>query len=267
VPNELRDTTGDDLAAALGRVDAVVTTPSTAVLESMLQGVPVALLDYSNSPQYVPAAWTISAPQHLDEVLPELVRPPEPKRLFQDAVLHDALECRTPAAPRLAYLIAEMARIGRECRERGDPLRFPRRILRDDQDGHQLPEERFDLAGLYPDHPVFANMDRAALQVELGHAAAWYRYRVAESCRLRGEAEAWRGEAAALKEVVGQLRHRSDATADRQAEEIGRLSAELEQAIAELAARRALQAQMERHPVLGRLLRLRRRLIGQKKMS
>jgi hypothetical protein len=62
-----------------------------------------------------------------------------------------------------------MIRVGRECRNQGKPLEFPRRILPDEQDGHHLPEERFDMRRLYPEHAVFANLDRVALQVELGH--------------------------------------------------------------------------------------------------
>ncbi|MGE3804187.1 MAG: hypothetical protein AB7K24_05905, partial [Gemmataceae bacterium] len=123
--------------------------------------------DYNNCPHYVPAAWTITARQHLDQVIPEMMRPAEVKLLLQDTILHDALECRSPAVPRMVRLVEEMVRIGRACRARGEPIRFPRRILSDEQDDHHLPEERFDLRRLYPDHPVFANLDRAALQAEL----------------------------------------------------------------------------------------------------
>jgi hypothetical protein len=167
--NSLGDTKGAALASALDSADAAITTPSTAMLECMLRGLPTALLDYHNCPRYVPAAWTVSAPELLASTIAELLDPPPAKRIYQDAVLHDALECRTPATPRLADLIEAMARIGRDCRERGEALAFPRRILKDETDGHHLPEERFDLRTLYPDHPVFSDLDRAALQAEVGH--------------------------------------------------------------------------------------------------
>lgn len=195
VPNHLRDTTGDDLAAALEQVDAVVTTPSTSMLEGMLQGVPVALLDYNNCPHYVPAAWTITAREHFDQVIPELVEPPEAKLLHQDTILRDALECREPAAPRMARLVEEMIRLARACRSRGEPLKFPRRILPDEQDGHHFPEERFDLRRLYPDHEVFANLDRTALQVELGHLRG-------EHQRLRRQLEEARHHLKIAEETV-----------------------------------------------------------------
>ena len=79
----------------------VITTPSTAMLEAMLLGLPVAVLDYCNCPHYAQPAWRITAPEHIAPTLAEFVDPPEAKMLFQDTTLHDALECTTPrrAAP------------------------------------------------------------------------------------------------------------------------------------------------------------------------
>lgn len=169
VPNELRDTTGADLATVLGDVDAVMTTPSTAMLESMLHGLPVAVLDYTNSPQYVSAAWTVTCREHLDRVVAELMSPPESKRLHQRTLLHDHLECRTPAAPRMVTLIQEMHRRGRQSDGEASSPRYPRRILADPQDEHHIPEETFDLQRLFPDHAVFRDLDVAKLQAEVGH--------------------------------------------------------------------------------------------------
>ena len=169
VSTHTSDFTGKELGDLLASMDAVITTPSTAMIEGMLQGVPVALLDYSDCPHYVPTAWTISAPEHIPSVLPELISPPLAKMVYQDGILHDALECRTPATPRMVQVIEKMITIGRESRAKGCPLAFPRRILSDSQDAHHLPEELFDLTKLYPDHPVFSVMDRVRLQAELGH--------------------------------------------------------------------------------------------------
>jgi hypothetical protein len=184
VKNELSDTTGRELADVLGRVDAMVTTPSTCMLEGMLQAIPVALLDYHHCPHYVPAAWSITAREHFERVMPDLLAPPPARMLYQDTILHDALECRTPAMPRLARLVQEMIRIGGECRAAGTPLAFPRRILPDAQGGHHLPEERFDLQALYPDGALFHRIDRAALQSEIGHLRARHRQDAAEIERL-----------------------------------------------------------------------------------
>jgi hypothetical protein len=152
VENRLADTTGKDLASVLREVDAVITTPSTVMLEAMLQRVPVALLDYPNRPHYVPAAWSVTAQKHLDEVIPQLLASTPAQMLYQDSILHDALECHTPATPRLVQLIAEMSRLARQCLDAGQPLSFPRRILSDPQDGHHLPEPNYDHSSLFPAH-------------------------------------------------------------------------------------------------------------------
>ena len=167
VTNSLTDVSGRDLADVLNRVDAVLTTASTAMLEAMLLGLPVALLDYHGCPQFVPAAWTISAPRHLDQILPELINPAPAKMLFQDTVLHDSLECLTPAAPRMVQLVEAMLRIGYQCRQAKQPVAFPSRILQDDQAGHHMLEKRFNMRQLYPDQPAFSENDSTVLQVEL----------------------------------------------------------------------------------------------------
>lgn len=169
VENQLTQLSGHELAEILQNVDAVITTPSTIMLEAMLHRLPVALLDYNNCPHYVPAAWTITAPRHIDQVVPELIDPPPAKMLYQDTILHDALECRTPAAPRMVQLVEGMLRIAYESRVQNRPLVFPRRILADLQDGHHLPEQHFNMKALYPGHPVFAEMDRTLLQVQIEH--------------------------------------------------------------------------------------------------
>jgi hypothetical protein len=169
VENLLTELSGQELAEILQNVDAVITTPSTTMLEAMLHGLPVALLDYNNCPHYVPAAWTISAPRHIDTVLPELFDPPAAKMLYQDTILHDALESRTPATTRMLKLVEEMIAIGQWSRAQNKPLNFPRRMLIDDQDSHHFPEERFDMKALYPGHSVFAEMDRVILQVQTEH--------------------------------------------------------------------------------------------------
>jgi hypothetical protein len=155
------------LAEAIDWADAVITTPSTLQLDAALRRRPVAVLDFHHYPQYVPAAWTISAPDQIDGVTIELANPPAARMLFQDAVLDDTLEHRTPATPRLLRLIETMVQCGRECRQAGVPLNLPHRILDDPQHGMAMVPETFDLARLYPDNRVFAESDRRALQAEL----------------------------------------------------------------------------------------------------
>lgn len=166
VENKLSDTTGKDLASVLAEVDAVISTPSTAMLEGMLQGLPVALLDYHNRPHYVPAAWTITAPNHFDEVISQLAAPPASRQLYQDSILHDALECHSPATSRLVQLISEMGRLARQCVQAGRPLAFPRRILPDPQAGHHLPEPNYDHSSLFPARVLFTGAGRPLSRTE-----------------------------------------------------------------------------------------------------
>ena len=167
VDNQLGDVFGGELLDILPHFDAMITTPSTAQLEGMLAGLPVALLDYHNRPHYVEAAWNVTAETHLEQIVHELAEPPAERMLYQDTLLHDSLECRSPAAPRMVRLVDEMIRLGRECRASGRPLELPCCILTDLQDGHHWPESRFDYRELYPDHPVFGRPDQRELQMEV----------------------------------------------------------------------------------------------------
>ena len=172
IENSLRDTTGQDLAAALADADAVITTASTAMLEGMLQGVPVALLDYHNCPHYVPAAWRITAAAHLDQVVPELLDPSPAKIAYQKSMLHDALECNTPAAPRLVKLIEELHAIAKERIAAGLELSFPRRILPPPAGEDLAREVPLDHAALFPRNSAFSEHDLSRLQAELGDCRA-----------------------------------------------------------------------------------------------
>jgi hypothetical protein len=157
------------LTEQLATVDAVITTPSTVQIEGMLAGVPVALIDYLNRPHFVPAAWTMTAPGHIPETMPMLLAPDEPRMLYQDTILHDAVECRSPAAPRVAALIEAMVAAGREARREGRTVRLPDRITVDEGNRHHSREERYDPASLHPSHPVLAQTNLSELQAEVGH--------------------------------------------------------------------------------------------------
>jgi ubiquinone/menaquinone biosynthesis C-methylase UbiE/glycosyltransferase involved in cell wall biosynthesis len=154
VESRFTDLTGRELGEVLQGVDGVITTPSTSMLEAMMLGLPVAVLDYGNSPQYVQAAWRITAQEQIPEVMAELMNPPEPKMLFQETTLHDSLECSTPATPRLLSVITEMMQRGREAKEQGRPVQIPFRILDLDTNRVNARENRFRLETLYPEQPL-----------------------------------------------------------------------------------------------------------------
>ena len=151
IENLVREMESTELAAIVERADAVVTTPSTAMLEAMLLGRPVAALDYHNVPRFVPTAWTISASDQIGPVLGDVLAPTARKLAYQNDVLHDCLECDGPAAPRVAEVLERLAR--------GDAIR-PSHVPSVGQGAPPLGE-------LYPDEPIFGEHDIRQLQVRL----------------------------------------------------------------------------------------------------
>lgn len=135
IVNKVSDLTGGELHQVLSQVDAVITTPSTSMLEAMLLGVPVALLDYHNCPHYFESAWNIGASEHiLDTVHSMLARRPE--RMFhQEFLLEEQLQCRVLATARLAKLIEHMIELkpgsdsGREPSLLENPYDMPEGVV------------------------------------------------------------------------------------------------------------------------------------------
>ena len=154
----------------LDSVDSLITTPSTLMLEGWLKRKPVAVLDYSNSPQYVPAAWTISCREQIPAVFDELADPPTAKLLFQSSTLSDQLECQSPAGPRMIELVDTMIELGQAARSAGRKLSLPTRILADRRYGFQPVDSSFQLADLYPDNQAFRSASQEQLQAELAQA-------------------------------------------------------------------------------------------------
>jgi hypothetical protein len=160
------------LATVIDAVDAVITTPSTLYLESILRDRPTAVLDFSNSPAYVPAAWTINAVDHFAMVLSELKNPPPAKMRFQRSVLRDQLAIQSPAAPRLIALIQAMVNAGVKSRANATALSFPDRILPASELALAPHPPKTELVKLYPENPAFQTTSIPHLQQELNHAVA-----------------------------------------------------------------------------------------------
>jgi hypothetical protein len=168
VPNELRSVGSEELVTILERVDAVITTPSTAMLEAMLVGRPVAALDYHNAPRFTPTAWTISAPEQIPGVIDGLLNPTPRRMAFQEASLHDSLSCETPAAPRVSRLIVDMVSLARKIRTENATWRFPPDMV-GDPGQWSLPRPR-PLKELYPEQPLFGEEELDGLRVRLARA-------------------------------------------------------------------------------------------------
>ena len=170
VKNTYSSATGSELHELLPQMDAVITTPSTAQLEAMLLGIPVALLNYHFVPLYTPAAWEIKCKQHIEVVLKDLFAPPLERMIYQNYCLNDALRCDSPALPRVIELIESMIKIKKDFDlVNKETLDFPPIMIQSDF-SQMLPSEKFNLEKLYPDHPVFGNNNLTLLQSELDAA-------------------------------------------------------------------------------------------------
>jgi hypothetical protein len=158
------------LMEMIDQSDAVITTPSTIYLESVLRKRPTAFLDFHNCPQYVNAAWNISAESQIDVVLAELADPPPAKMLYQATMLHDQLECMTPAQDRMIRLIQAMVDLRRQSAATRTALKLPARILTDERYGMMPVPREFQLAGLYENQSAFESQEAARLRIELDAA-------------------------------------------------------------------------------------------------
>lgn len=169
VENSLDDLTGAGLAAQLSEVDAVISTASTSMLEAMFFDLPVALLDYHNTPAYVRTAWRIGSVEHIQPTVAELMRRPERKMLFQRTELFDATYCRADAAERLATLIRTMQEAALKHVEVGQALSFPPNML-SEVDPVSSSDVRFDQAEIFSDFGEFELNDTPELQSQLAHS-------------------------------------------------------------------------------------------------
>ncbi|HEX7361427.1 MAG TPA: hypothetical protein VF283_13135 [Bryobacteraceae bacterium] len=168
--NSLSEFSSQDLATVLEQMDLVITTPSTAILESMLLERPTAALDYHNVPRFVPTAWTISAREQILPVLDNMLARPGNRMDFQRFLLRDCLECNGPAAPRVASLIRRMTAMANKNRVCG--------LAQSSDDNQYESHDKANavytsqgappsLAGLYPDQSDFQITDIRVLQTKL----------------------------------------------------------------------------------------------------
>lgn len=158
------------LSEIIDQVDAVITTPSTLYLESLLKKRPTAILDFHNTPHYVNSAWMINAPKHFNDIVRELADPPAAKMLFQETTLSNQLCSDGKASERMSQLISAMVDEGREARKENRAIKMPFRILSDPQKGFPSVPARYPLEKQYPDNTIFPNQDLEQLQLELNLA-------------------------------------------------------------------------------------------------
>jgi hypothetical protein len=152
----------------LKSTDAFITTPSTIALEAMAMGIPTCVVDYTNSPRFLNAAWYISAFAHIGQELTSLLKPSERRMQFQRFLLHDQLRCDDFAAPRVAKLIVDMIDHARKSRENASTLAFPT-LMVDQAQGVKNFSYPYRPDLLFPAHQVFQREDADVVKAENGH--------------------------------------------------------------------------------------------------
>ena len=165
VDNQLDNLAGGDLHDQLKQVDAVITTPSTALLEAMRMGLPVAQLDYHNRPHYVQTGWDIAAADHIGVAIKQMADREPVRMLFQRQQLADSLYSEGNATERLAALIDLMLEFSKKQITAGQPLNFPANML--PRAKQQFTD--FDHASLYG-AVEFQETDPTVLQCQLSHS-------------------------------------------------------------------------------------------------
>lgn len=159
VPNRLVQLSGSDLLSAISASDAVITTFSTTMLESMLLDRPVACLDFHNVPRFVETAWTISSADHIDSVVSEILNPRPEKILFQRHVLQENLFPGL-ASPRVAQLMERMVAFRHV---HADGTAFPANML-DYSAWFPERDSTFNLSAIYPQQDAFKDQKLEDLQ-------------------------------------------------------------------------------------------------------
>ena len=158
---------GSSLIEIMPYIDGAISQPSTVALETMMVGIPTAIIDYQNSPNYIRSGWSITASEHINKVLDGLCNPAQNQILFQDELLNDQLYWQESATERVRTLIFQMIISGKESRENSTELIFPRRIIPMHLEGHSPTSEYFDYQKLYPSHPIFSKKSTTDLQKEI----------------------------------------------------------------------------------------------------
>lgn len=165
VKNEVSAFSSQDLAGVIDCVDAVITTPSTSILEAMLLDRPVAALDYHNVPRLYPAAWSISTSEHIGPVVRDILQPPASKMAYQKNQLRDWLACEGAASERVAELMKAIIAASTEGKARGASLALPALLL--NPSAPDAWPEVPNLSELYPDQAPFQSVEIPVLQGQI----------------------------------------------------------------------------------------------------
>ena len=165
VENHLTELGGMELLDLLNHVDAVITTLSTTVVESMLSNRPVAVLDYHNIPRFIPFCWSITSKEQIDSIVEEISNPAANKMAFQNDCLEDILRRDQPAAKITAELIEKMVMLKGRAISNQKSLDLPANLL--EYNGIFPQGNHINLQRFYPEQKIFQVTNIKELQVKI----------------------------------------------------------------------------------------------------
>lgn len=156
---------------------AAISTPSTTIVEAMLSGVPVAKLDYTNSPSFINTAWNIISREQIETVIEELKHPSPQKLNFQESVCDWLIDNSFNYSSKLLQLIEKMIFWAERASKTDNKLKFPGKLL--EFNVKENLGRGYELKELFPGIDSFWNSNLNDLRVE-------NQYLKLENARLKG---------------------------------------------------------------------------------
>jgi hypothetical protein len=125
VENEMKVKESVELVPLIKEADLIISAQSTVVVEAMIHGKPVAIIDYLNAPQYYGTAWLINAKSQIASTVESMMKAEPNRMLYQEYQLQDILSMELNAIERSKVLIEKMV----EFRKENNSIDFPANLL------------------------------------------------------------------------------------------------------------------------------------------
>jgi fructose-specific component phosphotransferase system IIB-like protein len=125
VENEMKVKESVELVPLIKEADLIISAQSTVVVEAMIHGKPVAIIDYLNAPQYYGTAWMINAKSQIASTVESMIKAEPNRMLYQAYQLQDILSMELNAIERSKELIGKMV----QYRKENNSIDFPTNLL------------------------------------------------------------------------------------------------------------------------------------------
>lgn len=148
-----------ELLTQLNKCDAVISTVSTAMIETLLMGKPLAKLDYFNSPSMFPTVWSITHRDQIDQTVNSLLSTKQEQCFTQELFKYQVISHIGNASKMVADLMLKMI----EYKQTNPDKKLPSNMLQH--------ASAFDnpssLPQVYPDRQALIHQDIDWLKAKL----------------------------------------------------------------------------------------------------